>query len=127
MVPNIAIGIVSALVGLAVGSFLAAIVIRIPARKPIVMDRSACPHCGRTLRWFELVPVVSWLVQKRRCRTCGTLISVFYPLMETASALIAVAAFLWVPWPGAMMICLVGWAALAGTALIVRKRFNRDS
>lgn len=122
MPPNLVLIFLSAAVGLVFGSFLAAVVIRIPARKPIVMDRSACPHCGRTLRWFELVPVVSWLVQHRRCRTCGARISAFYPLMEVASALIAVAAFHWVPRPGAILACLVGWLVLAATALIVRQR-----
>jgi leader peptidase (prepilin peptidase)/N-methyltransferase len=122
MPPTLALAIVSAAVGLAVGSFLAALAVRIPQRKPIVMDRSACPHCGRRLRWFELIPVASWLIQKRRCRGCGAGISPLYPLMEIVSALIATAAVLWVPWPLSIFACLAGWTCLTGAALLFESR-----
>src|SRR5580765_4281626 len=112
----------SAIVGLLVGSFLAALVLRLPKRLPIVMDRSACPKCGHRLGALELIPVVSWLIQRRRCRACGGRISAFYPLMEMASALIALAAFWRMPWFEAAPACVAGWTVLAFGAWAIRKR-----
>lgn len=113
--------IVSAVVGLLVGSFLATLVLRLPKRLPIIMDRSACPQCGHKLGAFELVPVASWLAQGRRCRWCRAPISPFYPLMEIASALVAVAAVWSTPWPGVLAVCFGGWIALTGGAWVARK------
>jgi leader peptidase (prepilin peptidase)/N-methyltransferase len=115
------------IVGLLVGSFLAALVLRLPKRLPIVMDRSACPKCGHRLGAFELIPVLSWLIQRRHCRACGGRISAFYPLMEIASALIALAAFWRMPWFEAAFACVAGWAILAFGAWVVRKRWFGES
>jgi prepilin signal peptidase PulO-like enzyme (type II secretory pathway) len=113
---------VSALVGLLTGSFLATAVLRIPKRQPIVWARSACPACGHLLAPRELVPLVSWLVQSGRCRACAAPISVFYPVMEIASALIAVAGAWWMPWPDFLGFWFAGWAALCLAAWLVRER-----
>jgi prepilin signal peptidase PulO-like enzyme (type II secretory pathway) len=53
-----------------------------------VGGRSRCPQCSRTLRWFELVPFVSFLIQRGRCRSCGTRIGLHHPAAELASGLI---------------------------------------
>lgn len=81
--------------GLALGSFINVVALRYdPDRfifsKPVVGGRSYCPHCGKTLRWFELLPVVSFVIQRRRCRTCASLLSYQYPLSEAVAGLIAV-------------------------------------
>jgi leader peptidase (prepilin peptidase)/N-methyltransferase len=99
-------------IGLLVGSFLATAVLRLPKRQPVVLARSACPACGHRLGASELIPVLSWVVQKRRCRACGIGISSFYPLMEAASAAITVAAAWWIPWPGFIAAWFAGWIAL---------------
>lgn len=111
----------SAIVGLLVGSFLATLVLRLPQRLPVVMDRSACPHCGHRLGPSELIPLASWLIQRRRCRACGGPISAFYPLMEILSALVALAAFGSLPWPAAFAACFGGWCALTFAAWAARK------
>jgi len=113
--------IAAAVIGLLVGSFLATLVLRLPRRLPVILDRSACPHCGHRLGARELVPVVSWLVQGRRCRTCGARISPFYPLMEIAAALAAALAVWSTPWPWAALACIGGWATLTAGALVLRK------
>jgi leader peptidase (prepilin peptidase) / N-methyltransferase len=81
--------------GLAVGSFLNVVLWRVPRGQSIVSPGSHCPSCDTPLRPRELVPVVSWLAQRGRCRTCGARISVRYPLVELGSgiAFAAVAAF----------------------------------
>jgi leader peptidase (prepilin peptidase) / N-methyltransferase len=84
---------VLALVGAAVGSFLNVCILRLPAKRSLVSPRSGCPHCGRTLRWYENLPIVSWIWLRARCAGCGHRISVMYPLVEVATAITFVAAW----------------------------------
>ncbi len=93
--------IVLFLFGLAIGSFLNVVAVRYdggetaPLFSPrAIGGRSHCPHCGRTLRWFELVPLASWILQGGRCRSCGAGVSAQYPFAELVSGLI----FVLVPW-----------------------------
>jgi leader peptidase (prepilin peptidase)/N-methyltransferase len=71
------------LLGLVVGSFLNVVAWRLPRRQSIVRPSSACPACSHQLSVMDLVPVFSWLFLRGRCRYCGALISVRYPLVET--------------------------------------------
>src|SRR6478752_1170431 len=97
------------LLGLVVGSFLGVLVVRLPRREPVILARSACPHCGHELTATELIPVVSWLIQLRRCRTCKAKLSGFYPAIELAAAAIAIASG-WL-FSGFWIVagCLAGW------------------
>lgn len=72
------------LVGLAFGSFLNVCLSRWPVGQSIVRPRSHCGACGRTLAWWENVPLVSWIALSGRCRACGAAISWRYPLVELA-------------------------------------------
>jgi leader peptidase (prepilin peptidase)/N-methyltransferase len=81
-----------ALAGLIVGSFLTVVVSRIPRGEGIAGGRSRCPRCGATIRATDNIPVVSWLLLRGRCRSCGNRISPEYPLTELASAGLFVAA-----------------------------------
>jgi len=81
-----------ALAGLAFGSFGNVLIYRIHNNKPIT-GRSMCPSCRRTLSWFELFPVLSFLVLRGKCRTCHHRIAIRYPLVELGSALLFVFAF----------------------------------
>ena len=74
----------AALLGLAFGSFLNVCLTRWPEEESIVKPRSHCRQCGRTLAWWENVPVASWLALRGRCRTCKTWIGWRYPLVELA-------------------------------------------
>jgi leader peptidase (prepilin peptidase) / N-methyltransferase len=74
----------AALMGLAFGSFLNVCLARWPAGESIVKPRSHCRNCGRTLAWWENVPLVSWMALRGRCRTCGTWIGWRYVLVELA-------------------------------------------
>lgn len=95
--------VLSALVGLAVGSFLNVVVWRVPRGESVVRPPSACPRCGHGIRGRDNVPVLSWLLLRGRCRNCGAPISARYPLVEGATGvLFALAAwFCWAqdtPW-----------------------------
>lgn len=77
------------LVGLVIGSFLNVAIVRIPEDRSVVTPRSHCPRCARTLGPLELVPVLSWVWLRGRCRHCGSPISPTYPLVELLTALLA--------------------------------------
>jgi leader peptidase (prepilin peptidase)/N-methyltransferase len=80
--------IFAALLGLCFGSFLNVCLSRWPAGESVVHPRSHCRGCGRTLAWWENVPLVSWVALRGRCRGCGVRISVRYPLVEASVALL---------------------------------------
>lgn len=70
------------LYGILVGSFLNVCIYRIPKHESIVTVRSHCMSCGYGLKWYDLVPVFSWLCLRGRCRKCKARISVQYPIIE---------------------------------------------
>jgi len=80
----------AAIFGAIIGSFLNVCILRWGAepKQSVVQPRSRCPQCARSLPWYENIPVVSWLVLRGRCRGCKTPISVQYPTIEAATALI---------------------------------------
>jgi leader peptidase (prepilin peptidase)/N-methyltransferase len=69
-------------VGLLLGSFLNVCIARLPEHRSVVRPGSACMACGRAVRWYDNVPVVSWVVLRGRCRDCGAGISWRYPAVE---------------------------------------------
>lgn len=75
--------------GIVVGSFLNVCIYRLPLEKSIVFPRSGCPECGYMLPWYDNIPLLSWLWLRGRCRNCRHSISVLYPLVELATALLA--------------------------------------
>jgi leader peptidase (prepilin peptidase)/N-methyltransferase len=85
---NVAAAFVSLAPGLAVGSFLNVVAARVPLKRSIVSPPSACMGCGERIRWQDNVPVISWLLLRGRCRSCGTKISPVYPAVEVVTALL---------------------------------------
>jgi len=74
-------------VGACVGSFLNVVIYRLPRGESIVFPGSHCPACGRAIRWFDNIPLVSWFVLRGRCRQCKAAISPRYVIIEAATAL----------------------------------------
>jgi len=72
--------------GLVFGSFLNVCISRLPRHESVVRPRSHCPVCEAPIRSFDNIPILSWLLLKGRCRSCGARIPVRYPLIELASA-----------------------------------------
>ncbi len=81
-----------ALLGAVVGSFLNVVADRLPAGRSLISPPSHCPACERRLSPLELVPIVSYLLLRGRCRTCGALIPARVPLVELTTALVFTAA-----------------------------------
>jgi leader peptidase (prepilin peptidase)/N-methyltransferase len=93
-----ALAVGTGIIGLVIGSFLNVVIYRVPLKKSIVSPPSACASCGHAIRWYDNIPLVSWLVLRGRCRDCGSPISIRYPLVELGSALFfALVALFFVP------------------------------
>lgn len=96
--------------GAIIGSFLNVVIYRVPAKKSIVYPPSSCPHCGHRLTPLELIPILSWVLQRGRCKNCGQPISGRYPAIEALTGvLFAVAAVLRPELPALPLI----WAFIA--------------
>lgn len=80
--------------GIAVGSFLNVCIHRLPLRQSLAFPPSHCPTCHAPVKPYDNIPVVSYLVLKGRCRACGAPISLQYPLIELATGVLFLAAFL---------------------------------
>jgi leader peptidase (prepilin peptidase)/N-methyltransferase len=74
--------------GLALGSFLNVVAARVPLRRSIVRPPSACMSCGREIRWYDNLPLVSYALLRGRCRDCGAKIPLVYPAVELVTALL---------------------------------------
>ena len=79
--------------GLAIGSFINALIYRLHKGKSWIRGRSICPSCKHTLAWYDLVPVLSFILLKGRCRYCRKKISLEYPLVELSTGIIFVLIF----------------------------------
>ena len=79
--------------GACVGSFLNVVIWRLPRDKSLVRPPSACPGCGSLIRWFDNIPILSWLLLGGRCRRCKMRISIRYPIIELFTALMFVGLY----------------------------------
>lgn len=93
-VPSWLVAMLIFIYGLLIGSFLNAWIWRIHTARKISRGRSMCPHCKTTLHWYELVPLVSYIGLRGKCRTCHKPISKQYPLVELATAVLWLALYL---------------------------------
>jgi len=82
------------LLGLIVGSFLNCVIYRLEENKSFLKGRSYCPHCKHILNWQDLIPLLSFLFLKGRCRYCQKPISLQYPLVELVTGLLFVSFFI---------------------------------
>ena len=83
-----------ALLGLAVGSFLNVVIIRLPKGENIAFPSSHCVKCNRALKWYHNIPLFSWLFLKGKCAFCGEKISIQYPLVEFFTMLLFIVSYL---------------------------------
>ena len=72
--------------GALLGSFLNVVIYRMPRGLSVVGGRSMCPQCRETIRWFDNVPIASWIALGGKCRRCGWRIPIRYPVVEALSA-----------------------------------------
>ena len=82
-------------IGTVIGSFLNVCIYRLPREKSIISPGSACPECGAPVRWYQNIPLFSWILLRGKCANCGTGISVRYPFVELVSGVIVLIAWLY--------------------------------
>ncbi len=126
MSSQVADAIIAAALAPFIGSFLAVLVVRLPLGEGVVYARSHCRTCARTLRPRELIPIVSWLVQKGRCSSCKAPISPVYPAIELAAGLVAVWAVFAVEPELRWITVVLGWVLLALAVMDARDFFLAD-
>jgi leader peptidase (prepilin peptidase) / N-methyltransferase len=74
--------------GLFIGSFLGVLVDRLPKKRQIISGRSSCEFCSKELEWYELIPVVSFVLQRGKCKKCRHDLSLFYPAIELTTGIL---------------------------------------
>ncbi len=112
--------------GLILGSFIATLVIRWPQERSVLAGRSQCDGCGKTLATHELVPVLSAILQRGRCRCCGSAIDPLHWRIELAAGLVGVASGALLPLPAALAAAVFGWLLLALAALDITEFWLPD-
>lgn len=106
--------------GAIVGSFIGAALERMPVGRSVVTGRSACDSCGKALTVQELVPVLSWLVQRGRCRACDAPIGIWQIVCELGAAAIAMIAVLATDRAPPLATMVLGWQLLLLALLDLR-------
>lgn len=81
------------ILGCVLGSFYNVVGFRLPNNEEIVVKKSHCPQCNHELKWYELIPILSFVIQKGRCRHCKKKISLFYPVIELCCGLLFAVSF----------------------------------
>ena len=96
--------------GAAAGSFLQVVIYRLRRQEAWWAGRSYCPHCRRRIRWYDLFPLVSFLILRGRCRFCRRRLARQYPLVELAAGGLFFLGALYLPWD---LTLVTYWAAVA--------------
>jgi leader peptidase (prepilin peptidase)/N-methyltransferase len=86
--------IIFAILGLAVGSFLNVLIIRIPKNESVAFPPSHCIKCGKRLKFYHNIPLLSWIFLGGRCVYCKEKISFQYPLVEALTSIIFIISYL---------------------------------
>jgi leader peptidase (prepilin peptidase)/N-methyltransferase len=97
---NIVLLLLLILVSLSVGSFLNVVIHRLPRGESLVSPRSQCPSCNEPIRFYDNIPLLSFLILDGKCRHCGAPISWRYPIVEGFTALIILSLFTVYGWSG---------------------------
>jgi leader peptidase (prepilin peptidase)/N-methyltransferase len=114
------------ILGTAIGSFLATVLIRWPQGRSVVAGRSECDRCGKTLEARDLVPILSWSLAKGRCRHCGARIDRRHLAAEAGAAMIGLAAIFAHPMPLAAATAILGWWLFLLAALDLEQEWLPD-
>ena len=80
-------GIIVLIFGIVIGSFLNVCIYRIPRKESIAFGASHCTKCGNRIKWYDLIPIISYLILRGKCRVCKEKISLQYPLIELTNGL----------------------------------------
>lgn len=111
--------IIAGALGAVMGSFLYVVALNVSQLEKIVRRRSGCPHCGHPLRWYELIPLVSYLIQQGRCRACQGRLSPAYFWSEIGVAALFASLYWWAAPTAVISLLLLMLAVSAWFVLLV--------
>jgi leader peptidase (prepilin peptidase) / N-methyltransferase len=120
----------SFVMGAAVGSFLNVCIYRWPAEQSVLKPRSRCQGCGESIKWYDNIPIVSWLLLRGKCRDCGTPISFQYPVVEFITGIIWLSAALRFGWniealrSATFLTILLGIALTDAREMVIPDQFS---
>lgn len=103
------------LVGLIIGSFLNVCIYRIPREESIVFPPSHCASCNHKLVWYDLFPVISYIILRGRCRYCNTKISIVYPIIELLNGVIYILLYI----KFGLSILFIKYSILASLVIVI--------
>lgn len=106
------------ILGLGIGSFLNVVLFRMTTEKRFWNGRSECMYCQHKLTWYELIPVVSYLAQRGRCRNCQKALSIQYPLVELITAILFT-AYIYLTIPNIILIYSLTWLQIIEFIIIL--------
>lgn len=122
--------VIAGLFGLVFGSFLNVCIYRIPQNKSIIWPGSFCPKCGKPIKWYDNIPILSYILLWGRGRCCKTPISCQYPLVELLTAVLTV-LFVWkwgiTAWTAVLLVviyCLIISSVIDLQLMIIPDRFS---
>lgn len=118
---NISMYIMVFLYGIVIGSFLNVVICRIPRGESLVKNRSHCEECGYQLKWYDLVPVFSYIFLRGKCRKCKAVISIQHPLIEGLNGVLYIIIFAKFGLSiETLLFCLLGSALIAMSVIDFR-------
>ncbi len=104
--------------GAAIGSFLNVVIYRVPNEKSIVFPNSACPNCGKAIKPYDNIPILSWLILRGKCRNCQNPISARYPAVELLTAFFFVLVTWQIGFTVFLPVCLIFTATMISLIFI---------
>jgi leader peptidase (prepilin peptidase)/N-methyltransferase len=119
---NVALALFALPPALALGSFLNVVAARLPEGRSLVHPPSACLSCRASVAWYDNIPVVSYLLLRGRCRSCGARIGLRYVVVELATALLVAGCFLRFGWSGEAFVAAFFVAVLVALSAIDAER-----
>ena len=117
-------GILILIIGTLIGSFLNVCIYRIPKGETIVYGRSHCMSCQKEIKWYDLIPVISYLILGGKCRYCKEKLSLQYPCIELLNGL---AYFVLYRIFGLEILCLISCVVFSVLLVFIMIQFNKKS
>lgn len=106
------------LFGAAIGSFLNVVIYRVPNEESVIFPNSACPNCKNSIKSYDNIPILSWLILRGKCRSCKTPISSRYPAVELLTALIFLLTYSQIGFNAFLPVCLIFAASIIALIFI---------
>lgn len=103
------------IIGIVVGSFLNVLIYRLPAGESIISPPSSCPHCGTHIKFYDNIPILSYIILRAKCRHCRNPISIQYPMVEMTNG----AGYLFLAWRFGLSIETIMYAFLLSSMIVV--------